>query len=271
MSVLSDELRTSLLIALVITILYLLLAAGGVPRASSPFGYIFGIVGFLLMLGAEVLYTWRKSKKAAGPGKMRTWLQMHIIIGLIGPYMVLLHSAWRLNGVAGIAMLLTFLMVASGFLLSYIYPALPRNVEGAELTLPEIEAQIKGANAGLQQWETEHPEAIALLGERLEALTRPIPPGDERSVLRREFERRQYMRQVRQELNRLKAAGVEQAGELGELLDRRHRLETQVNSLAAARKLLGQARTIHIAVGVVLFALAFVHIVAALYYSALAR
>ena len=117
----------------------------------------------------------------------------------------------------------------------------------------------------------EHPEAIALLGERLDALTQPVPLGDERSVLGRAIERWQYMQQVRQELNRLKAAGVEQAGELGQLLDRRHRLETQVNSLAAARKLLGQARTIHIAVGVVLFALAFVHVLGALYYAALAR
>lgn len=271
MSVLSHELRTSLIIVFVITVFYLFVAAGGVPVTTSPFGYIFGITGFLLMLGAKVLYTWRKSQKTGVRGKVSTWLQAHIIIGIVGPYMILLHSAWRLNGVAGIAMLLAFLMVASGFLLNYIYPALPRNVEGAELTLPEIEAQIKEANSSLHAWEAQHPEAIALLGERLDALNQPVPPGDERSVLGRGIERWKYMQQVRLELNQLKAAGVGQAGELGQLLDRRHRLVTQINSLAAARKLLGQARTIHLAVGGVLFALVIVHIITALYYAVLAR
>lgn len=271
MSVLSNELRISLVSVLVITVLYLFIAQGGAPGSSSPFGYVFGITGFLLMLGAEVLYTWRKQQKKSGRGKLRTWLQMHMIIGLIGPYLVLLHSAWRLKGLAGVAMLLTFLMVASGFLLSYIYPALPRNGEGAELSLPEIEAQIKEANAKLLAWTADHPEAVAVLGPRLETLTETGPDGDAMSVLGHVFLRWNYQWQLWQELRRLQSAGAEQAGELGQLLNRRYILKAQIRSWAAARKLLGQARTIHITVGVVLFALAFVHIGVALYYATFAH
>lgn len=271
MSAISTELRISLAIALLVTILYLLIVPYGIPGSSSPLGYGFGIVGFVLMLGAEVLYTWRKQQKGSQFGKMRIWLQMHIVIGLIGPYLVLLHSAWRLNGLAGVAMLLTFLMVASGFLVSYIYPALPRNVEGAELSLPEIEAQIAEANNRLQTWEAEHPTAIAVLGQRLAALTEIVPGDDASAVLGRALLRWRYQWLLRQELQRLRNAGVAQADELGQLLNRRYLLETQIHSLATARKLLGQARTIHIAVGVVLFALAFVHIGAALYYATFAH
>ena len=269
-SAISDELRISLVIVLMVTVLYLLVAQFGVPGASSPLGYGLGIVGFLLMLGAEVLYTWRKAQKGSAMGKMRTWLQMHVIIGIVGPYLPLLHSAWKLNGLAGVVMLLTFLMATSGFLVSYIYPALPRNVEGAELTLPEIEAQIAEANSKLQAWEAEHPAAVAALGQRLAALKETAPGGDAKAVFRDTFLRWRYQWQLQQDLTNLRSAGVEQAGELGQLLNRRYLLETQVNSLAAARKLLSQARTLHIAVGVVLFALVFVHIGAALYYSALA-
>jgi hypothetical protein len=223
------------------------------------------------MIGAEVLYTWRKMQKGSGMGKMRIWLQMHIIIGLIGPYLVLLHSAWRLNGLAGGVMLLMFLMVASGFLCNYIYPVLPRNIEGAELSLPEIEAQIADANAKLQTWESEHPVAVAMLGQQLKMLIENVPSGDTVSVLERAFLSWRYHRQLRQELQRLQSVGVEQAVELEQLLDRHYRLETQIHSLATARKLLGQTRTIHTVVGVVLFALAFVHIGAALYYATFAR
>jgi hypothetical protein len=270
MSSISAELRISIIALFFITAFYLIIAQNGLPGSSSAVGYGLGIVGFLFMLGAEVLYTWRKQQKGGGMGKMRTWLQLHIILGLIGPYLVLLHSAWRLNGVAGIAMLLTFLMVASGFLLSYIYPALPRNVEGAELSLPEIEAQIKEAHTRLQAWTSSHPEAAAVLGRRIETLSTPASGSDVMIVLGRSYLRWRHQQAVRHELRKLQGAGIEQAGELEQLLDRHYVLETQTQSLAAARKILGQARTLHIAVGVVLFALVFVHIAAALYYAALA-
>ncbi|MCQ3972095.1 MAG: hypothetical protein DPW09_01470 [Anaerolineae bacterium] len=272
MSTLSTELRLSLATALLVTVLYVAIATyRGVPGASSLIGHALGIIGFLLMLGAEVLYTWRKENREGRWGRMRTWLQMHIYIGLIGPYLVLLHSSWRLNGLAGVVMLLTILMVASGFLCSYIYPALPRNVEGAELSLPEIEAQIEEANTKVQAWAAEHPAAVAMLGQQLATLTEAAPGGDAMTVLGRTFLRWRYQQQLRQELNRLHKAGVEGPGELGQLLSRRYTLETQIHSLAAARKLLGQSRSLHIVLGVVLFALAFVHIGVALYYATFAH
>jgi hypothetical protein len=243
----------------------------GVPESSSILGYGLGITGFLLMLGAEVLHSWRKLQKGTRYGKIRTWLQGHIIIGLVGPYLVLLHSAWRLNGLAGIAMLITMLMVASGFLLNYIYPALPRNVDGAEITLPELEAQIAEANAKLRTWEDQHPSMVHELGQRLNQLTEAHPGGDTMAVLGRAFLRWSYQRQIDQELQKLHGAGVEQARELSQLLNRRYLLEAQINSLAAARKLLGQSRTVHIVLGLVLFALVFVHIGAALYYATFAH
>ena len=271
MSAVSTELRLSLAIALGVTILYFLIAQNGIPGSSSVIGYGLGILGFLLMLGAEVLHTWRKQQKDARWGKMRTWLQAHVVIGLVGPYLVLLHSAWRLNGVAGVVMLLTFLMVASGFLCYYIYPALPRNVEGAELSLPEVEAQIAETQEKLQVWETEHPAAVALLGEGLENLSAIARSDDVMSVLGRTFLRLSHERQVREALQKLQTAGITEAKELEQLLNRRYILQTQVQSLATARKLLSRSRTFHIVLGVVLFALAFVHIGAALYYATFAH
>ena len=270
MFALSTELRISLGTVLVLTILYAAIAQNGVPGSSSLIGHGMGITGFLLMLGAEVLYTWRKQNRESRLGRLRIWLQAHIFIGLIGPYLVLLHSAWQLNGLAGAVMLLTMLMVASGFLCSYIYPALPRNIEGAELSLPEIEAQIEESNAKLQEWAAEHPAAVAALGERLAMLTEVAPGGDAMTVLGSAFLRWSYHQQLRRELHRLDNAGVELARDLEQLLDRRYRLEIQTHSLAAARRLLGQSRTIHIVLGVVLFALAFVHIGVALYYATFA-
>ena len=235
MSAVSVELRISLITGFLITVLYLFFSLTGVPGSSSLLGYTFGVVGFILMLGAQVLYTWSKQQKGSGRGRLRTWLQMHIVIGLIGPYLVLLHSAWRLNGLAGIAMLLALMMVASGFILNYIYPALPRNVEGAELSLPEIEEQINEANAKLKAWTAEHPDVEAALGQPLETFTETGLEGDTLSVLGRSFYRWRHQQRVREELRKLHSLGAEQARELEQLLDRRYTLETQTHSLTAAR------------------------------------
>jgi hypothetical protein len=168
-------------------------------------------------------------------------------------------------------MVLTMLMVASGFLCSYIYTAVPRTVDGAEVTRRELEAQIAALNTQIQQWTAGRPAAVASLAERLAALTGAAQEGGSASVLGHALLRWGYHLQLRRELQLLDATSQTQARQLAQLLNRRYRLDLQARSLAAARRLLGYSRTIHILFGVVLFALAFVHIGAALYYATFAR
>lgn len=96
------------------------------PVASGLLGHGIGVLGFLLMVGAEVLYTWRKQSTDARMGATVTWLRAHIFMGLVGPYMVLLHTAMRFAGLAGVTMMLTGVVVASGVVGRYIYTAVPR-------------------------------------------------------------------------------------------------------------------------------------------------
>jgi hypothetical protein len=260
-----------LAVALLISVLYLAAAQNGVPPPGGPVGHALGIVGFVLMLGAETLYSWRKGQRGAGRGRISTWLGVHIFIGLIGPFLVLLHSAWRLNGLAGGVMILTMLMVASGFLCSYVYTAMPHTIDGADVELSDLEQQIAAANADLQNWKAGQPKTVASLGERMAALTVQTGRSDEFMVLGRSLLRWGYQRQLRQALGRVAAADQPQARALGSLLERRYRLQLQADSLAAARSLLGRSRQIHVLIGVVLFALAFVHIGVALYYATFAH
>jgi hypothetical protein len=47
--------------------------------------------------------------------------------------MVLLHSSWKFNGLAGATTLLTILIVISGFIGRYIYTQIPRSLDGVEI------------------------------------------------------------------------------------------------------------------------------------------
>jgi hypothetical protein len=119
----------------VITGLYVLayLQQNAFPTASGLIGHGIGIVGFLLMLMTATLYTIRKRVTDARWGSVAKWLKFHMFTGLVGPYMVLLHTSMKFNGVAALATALTVVVVISGIVGRYVYTRVPRAVDGALL------------------------------------------------------------------------------------------------------------------------------------------
>lgn len=93
----NKEIWLSLVAAIIITGIYAFVTFWfrQVPAASGFFGHMIGVIGFLLMLATEILYSLRKRSRKARWGRMSEWLQFHIFTGLVGPYMVLLHTSWK--------------------------------------------------------------------------------------------------------------------------------------------------------------------------------
>lgn len=160
----SRELIFALVAVVFITILYFTMVTltRDIPAATGLYGHGMGILGFVLMLMTETLYSLRKRWKNARWGRMAHWLQFHIFTGIVGPYMVLLHSSWKFNGLAGIVMLLTVVIVASGFIGRYIYTAVPRAANGIELSLEQIMGQIERLEAQLRQGSAQSAMSIEL-------------------------------------------------------------------------------------------------------------
>ena len=238
-----------------LTLVYVPIATQGIPRASGVFGHGLGILGFLLMLSTETLYSLRKRARGKAIGRMSTWLQLHIFTGLVGPFMVLLHTSWKFNGLAGVLMLMTIIIVISGIVGRYIYTAVPRTVDGAEVALRDLEQQSAAADVKLQE-----------LGAA--RLTPAVATGGGASlVLGRTFARWRYRREIDRTLKSIGAAGQTHARQLRQSFDDRFRIHQQIQSLAAARRLLAVWHTIHIPIGVALFTVAAIHIVETLYYA----
>lgn len=127
-----------------------------VPPASELFGHGIGIVGFTFMLMTEILYSLRKRSRSVRWGKMSTWLQFHIFTGLVGPYMVLLHTSWKFNGIAGVTTLFTVIIVVSGFIGRYIFTRIPRTMDGLEIEGTLSHEGLKQARRLLALWHTIH-------------------------------------------------------------------------------------------------------------------
>jgi hypothetical protein len=122
-------------------------------------GHGIGILGLILMLMTETLYSIRKLLTDARWGSMASWLRFHMLTGLVGPYMVLLHTSMRFQGLAGVAMLLTVVVVVSGVVGRYIYTRVPRETEeaggvtDARAEDPDRLARQRGA---LATWHSVH-------------------------------------------------------------------------------------------------------------------
>jgi hypothetical protein len=134
-----------------------------IPAASELFGHSLGILGFVLMLMTETLYSIRKRSRSAAFGRLATWLKFHIYMGLVGPFMVLLHTSWKYNGVAGASTLLTGIIVVSGFIGRYIFTRIPRTLDGLEIEGTLSQEALKRARQLMSLWHTVHiPIGIAL-------------------------------------------------------------------------------------------------------------
>lgn len=159
------ELWLAFLAAFLITGLYALvvLFTREIPAASDLFGHGLGIFGFVLMLMTEMLYSIRKRVRSVRFGRMSRWLQFHIFTGLVGPYMVLLHTSWKFNGLAGVTTLLTVVIVISGFVGRYIYTRIPRTADGNVIEGSLSAEALKHARRLMALWHTIHiPIGMAL-------------------------------------------------------------------------------------------------------------
>lgn len=143
---LNRELLAAFALVIGITLAYgAATGAAGVPGAADLLGHGLGVIGFALMLFTETGYSLRKRSARRIRGTMRAWLQLHIVSGIVGPYLVLLHTAWHFNGLAGALTLLVVVVVISGFIGRYIYTAVPRTADGAVLEAAEIGRRLDAA------------------------------------------------------------------------------------------------------------------------------
>ena len=175
---LDDELVMAALFMTGITGVYLAVTLLlGVPAASGLFGHSIGVLGFVLMLATETLYSLRKRARRRPWGRMSHWLKFHIFTGIVGPYMVFLHTSFKFQGLAGVTLLLTGMVVASGFFGRYIYTAVPRTADGALLERAELERRLAAAEAAVRRVQTatgapRPPAEVGLAGGSLIVLGR---------------------------------------------------------------------------------------------------
>ncbi|MBY0489971.1 MAG: hypothetical protein K2R93_09050 [Gemmatimonadaceae bacterium] len=156
------EIIMGLGVAVLATLLYALRHDAATSWASSPLGHGLGIVGVLLMLWAGFGYTWRKHQEAGGSVSMATAMVWHMAAGLLGPYLVLLHSGFVFRGLAGVLTLAMVLVVASGVVGRAVLASLPRAVTTAHpVQLAMLDSELARVEAALAEVARREPPDAA--------------------------------------------------------------------------------------------------------------
>lgn len=99
------ELELSLFCIFVLSGVYIAYELLAEPGGGHPFCHTLGIIGTLLMLMTETLYSIRKRTSWLNwAGPVRYWLSFHIFTGIVGPFMVLMHTGLAFRGLAGVSL-----------------------------------------------------------------------------------------------------------------------------------------------------------------------
>lgn len=125
--------------------LHLFLKPGGL------WGHGFGIIGSLMILLLFIYSARKRHLLGFRWGKIRNWLNMHIFLGVMGPLLITLHTAGKLQGLVAISYFSMLAVIVSGVFGRYIYIQIPRDETGHELALDQIDERNEKFNMMLSE------------------------------------------------------------------------------------------------------------------------
>lgn len=118
--------------------------------AGSPLGYWIGVAGGTAML-ALFVYPLRKRLPALrGVGATRHWFVFHMLMGVAGPWLILVHCNFRIGSLNAAVALFSMLVVAgSGVVGRYLYVHVHHGLDERHTDLAELRTRLDATHEKL--------------------------------------------------------------------------------------------------------------------------
>jgi len=112
--------------------------------AENGVGYWLGIAGSVAML-VLVLYPLRKRFRILhGLGRVASWFRLHMVLGILGPALIILHCNFKIGSLNSALALFTMLVVvASGIVGRYLYSQVHKGLYGTRAAATEILSDVE--------------------------------------------------------------------------------------------------------------------------------
>lgn len=235
--------------------------------SSAVVGHGYGVVGASMMIVGVVAYALRRRVPGLSRlGKLRRWLQVHIFLCTLGPYLVVLHTTFHVGGIVAIAFWSMVLVVASGVFGRYVYVRIPKTIQGHFLTLDALEARREEAAETIRN-RFGLGEGIV---DRLLRNARPPRPDSPFQAmllaLRWDFGHRRAQRQLEGILEGIGEAPRTRK-ELAGLLREEGRRELQIALLHPFQRLFRYWHVFHLPLAMVMLLILGVHVTVAILFG----
>ena len=145
--------------------------------AESGIGYLLGIVG-ASMMAALLIYPLRKRIRSLRIlGSTRHWFMMHMILGIVGPVLILYHCNFAVSSLnSQVALFCTLLVACSGIIGRYLYAQIHRGLYGEKTNLRSL---VDDMQHSLEKIASSSPE-LAEFQEQLASFDKSVlePPAN---------------------------------------------------------------------------------------------
>lgn len=110
---------------------------------GDDFGYYLGVAGGVMML-TLLLYPLRKHFRFLQPvGAIRHWFRVHMILGIMGPLFIVVHSAYGIGSLnAAVAIGCMLLVAGSGVIGRFMYARIHHGLYGRKATLQDMQQDL---------------------------------------------------------------------------------------------------------------------------------
>lgn len=237
-------------------------------RPAGSHGLMFGIIGASMMV-LMLVYSMRKRTGMMGRSiKLSSMLNLHIFLGIMGPLFIVLHTSFKVQGLVAVSFWSMVAVALSGFFGRYLYSQIPRNIQGNELGLKELEQE---STQTMQQLKTRFNLDEETFQKIEQLFTRRLVPKERGAFISimalifddilRPFVRKGLWRRLRKLILLPKA----QFAELFELSFERALIKRRLSALANVQKLFHYWHVIHKPFAIIMYLIMFVHIGVALW------
>jgi len=104
-------------------------------------GYWLGITGGSMMLLLLIYSARKRVSWLRWMGGIPAWFEFHMVLGVVGPVLILFHSNFSLGATnSNVALICMLLVAGSGVVGRYIYTRLHAHMDGNEDTLEQLKA-----------------------------------------------------------------------------------------------------------------------------------
>jgi hypothetical protein len=126
-------------IALAVALAWFVVRATGLQPATRA-GYWLGVAGGTMMLGLFAYPLRKRLRFMARWGAAKWWFAVHMVLGIAGPLLVLVHSTFRAGSLnAAVALYSMLIVAASGVVGRFLYLQLHRGLSGERETLAHLQ------------------------------------------------------------------------------------------------------------------------------------